>query len=106
MNNNYLRTLYRIADHFTVEVCQARRLIGTDPGINQAEPYGNFTLFAPTNAAWLALDSDFLEFLAHPVKLLRSNTSMRRNIIVHQCFDGVFTLAKCVPSRISNWVND
>jgi hypothetical protein len=39
-------------------------LSGIDPCIGHVAFSTNFTLLAPTDAAWLALGSDFLAFLA------------------------------------------
>jgi transforming growth factor-beta-induced protein len=72
-------------------------LSGFSPGINQPA-FGNFTLLAPTDTAWIALGSDLLASLADPV-----NLEALQDVILYHILDGVFTLAELFPSRISTF---
>jgi uncharacterized surface protein with fasciclin (FAS1) repeats len=70
-------------------------LSGITSTINQAAS-GDFTLLAPTNAAWLALGEATLVVLSDPV-----NAVLLERALLYHVLDGVFTLQELFPSRIT-----
>jgi uncharacterized surface protein with fasciclin (FAS1) repeats len=72
-------------------------LAGVASAINQAAT-GNFTLLAPTNAAWIALGQEQLLFFSDP-----ANVEFLRDVLRYHVLDGVFTLQELFPSRITTF---
>ena len=90
--------LNRVQDDPTLSITRdLLELSGIGPVINEAAN-GNFTLLAPTDAAWIALGSDLLAFLADP-----ANLEFLQDVILYHILDGVFLLAELFPSRINTF---